>query len=148
MEYVKLSAVCLAFLLLAYVSYRAHFFSGVLVITFLATVVLLMMFSNIQERDNIYYDDINVDASNMMFPSLISRVVGGGSGGGSGKRTEEEVAEPVSYCVGSQCCSTGTAWNAKENKCTQGFTTIEDAYRNNEMEDSREKKKKCLGIYK
>jgi hypothetical protein len=152
MEYIKLSAVCLAFLLLAYVSYRAHFFSGVWLITILATTVLLMMFSNIQKRDNIYYDEINVDASNMIFPSLMNRIVGGGSGSGSGrgsgKQTEKEVPEPVSYCVGSQCCSTGTAWSAQDKKCIQGFTTIEDAYKNNEMEDSRETKNKCRGIYK
>jgi hypothetical protein len=134
MEYLNIFAVLLVSTTCAYFFFRINLISMMLIVIIIACVVLIILFSKIQKRDNIYYDEIDPEFAP---PEKIGAAAAASKT--SEVKTESKVA-PLSYC-GCQCCSAGTVWNATSKTCTQGFATIEDAYISSE-------KKKCSGIYK
>lgn len=132
MEYLNIFAVFLISALCAYFFYKVNLISMMLIVVIIAFVILIILFSKIQKRDNIYYDEIDPQ-----FAPPEKRII---------NAPENEIVKPESkvvpssYC-GCQCCSAGTVWNAASKTCMQGFTNFKDAYLTHE-------KKKCSGIYK
>lgn len=130
MEYLKIFAVFLVSTLCAYFFFRINLVSMMLIVIIIACVVLILLFSKIQKRDNIYYDQIDPEFGP---PEKIDAAA-------AASIPPAAKAVPASYC-GCQCCSAGTVWSATTKTCTQGFATIKDAYTSSE-------KRKCSGIYK
>lgn len=131
MEYLHIFAVFLISALCAFFFYKVNLISMMLIVVIIAIVILIILFSKIQKRDNIYYDEIDPQ-----FAPPENKI---NAPKNADVKPESKVV-PSSYC-GCQCCSVGTVWSADSKTCTQGFTNIKDAYLTHE-------RKKCSGIYK
>lgn len=111
-EYIKILLVFLGFLFVVVFFYKLQLFIIVYIITVIGSFSLLLLFSNISNRDDNNFDEINSNRYTMISNQNISKM-------------NDEVlnknipTEPVPYCIGSKCCFTGTVWDSKEAKCVK-----------------------------
>jgi hypothetical protein len=92
-------------------------------------IYILNIYSNITSRDKLDFSKISPESPNMISDDELK------------KQQAKDIAEGKisasslisGTCVGSMCCPTGQEFDDSNNQCKQRFTTLEQAYSNNEI---------------
>lgn len=91
-------------------------------------IYILNLYSSITSRDKLDFSKISPESPNMISDDELK------------KQQAKDIAEGklssttlYGTCVGSMCCPEGQEFDDENNQCRQRFTTLEQAYSNNEI---------------
>ena len=128
-EYLKIFALCvvelLFILILSLLGIPSSIFMILSIITGSFVVIYAShMYISIISRDNIYFDELSSDAPIQASKNNVRKVDASGN-------TIDESGNSIGTitCSGNACCSTGTMWEPKVQKCVklkEGYSSIGD----------------------
>ena len=165
-EYLKITTLCLFEVLFIIIMTMLEipmviYFTVTIVTGLFVTIYCLMTYFSIISRDNIYFDEISIEAPILASQNKVAsknidasgNLIGNIDASGNllqnlGALLKKNVDASgnlinVNSCSGNSCCSTSTMWNPKVEKCVKlidGFSTIDTAYDNNMIVEKKSMK--------
>jgi hypothetical protein len=83
---------------------------------------IYFMYLDVASRDKMYFDQIDLDGPSILSPDQISKDAKDSEKSGNLLGTIN-----LSSCIGNNCCSTGTVWDASNSVCVIPSSLLENA---------------------
>ena len=83
---------------------------------------IYFMYIDVANRDKMYFDQIDLDGPSILSPDQISKDAKNSANSGNLLGTIN-----LSSCIGNNCCSTGTVWDASNSVCVISSSLLENA---------------------
>jgi hypothetical protein len=99
-----------------------------------AAIYILMVYYNMTGRSNMNFDEINISAPVALSPAHVQAKLDAATAAGN----LQGGAVASDACVGAACCAGTSHWDVSGQFCTSPFTTMDQAYSQNQAYGQRD----------